>query len=279
MTSVTIIGVGLIGGSLGLSLRQTGFAKQVLGCGRSVANLEVAQSKGCIDGFTQDLSQAVQNADLVVVCVPVLSTASIFAQIAPSLKPNAVVTDVGSVKTTIVTAAKLLPAPDCFVGGHPIAGSEHSGAAAAESWLFKGKRWVLTPTSRTNPAALKLVSDMVSATGAFIDQQSPERHDQIFAWVSHVPHLLAFALAGAIAKSDANLFAQGGSALRDFLRVAASDPVMWRDIFKANTQAIRQAADAVQNEIQALLDQLQHAEQIERALLQAQQAVRKARGE
>lgn len=278
MIRIAIVGVGLIGGSLGLSLRQSRFAKHVVGCGRNAGNLDVAKSKGCIDSWTHDAGEAVKGADLVVVCVPVLSTAKIFREIAPALKADAVVTDVGSVKTAIVEEAKLLPVPGNFVGGHPIAGTENSGAAAAELGLFNGKRWVLTPTEATAAAALKLVRNMVKVTGAFIDEQSPQRHDEVFAWVSHLPHLLAFALAGAIDKTDAALFPQGGSTLRDFLRVAASDPAMWRDIFKANAAAIRHAAAILNGEVQGLLSDLQHPDRIEQTLIQVQQAVRKARG-
>lgn len=244
MTRVAIIGVGLIGGSLGMSLRRSGWAREVVGCGRTVANLETARRRGAIDRFTQDPASAVTEADLVVVGVPVGAVEGVLRAVAPSLRPEAVVTDVGSVKGTVVEAAgEALSWPGRFVGGHPIAGTENRGAEAADPDLFVDARWILTPGPGTDPDARELVHAMAEATGARVEVLEPTEHDRILAWVSHLPHLIAYGLADALHRADPALISYGGGGLRDFLRVAASDAEMWRDIFAANHEAVDRALE------------------------------------
>ena len=274
---VAIVGVGLIGGSLGLCLRQAGFASRIVGCGRSRDNLEVAQSKGCIDAWTNEPAAAVVDADLVFVSVPVATTRAVFRQIAPALKSAAIVTDAGSVKASVLAAVDELPEPQRFVGGHPIAGTENSGAAAADANLFRGRRWVLTPTEATAAEARATVERMIAATGAYVDVMSAARHDEIFAWVSHLPHAIAFALADAIRQEDESLYNYGGGGIREFLRIAASDPTMWRDIFAANAPALQQVAQRFAASFQALAAAADDPKTMEALLRQIQQSVRASR--
>lgn len=248
---VAIIGVGLIGGSLGMRLRAAGFVDEVVGCGRSPENLAVALERGCIDRAEVDPARAVADAGLVVVCTPVRGMPELFARLRSSLAAGAVVTDAGSVKQPVVAAGREAFGAR-FVGGHPIAGTERSGAAAAEADLFANRRWILTPEGADADAVAR-VERAVAVTGAQIEHMDAGIHDRIFAWVSHLPHLLSFALAGALERDDPARMRYGGGGLREFLRIAASDPVMWRDIFAANAPALRAAWDACRNEAEALL--------------------------
>ncbi|RMF12462.1 MAG: prephenate dehydrogenase/arogenate dehydrogenase family protein [Candidatus Dadabacteria bacterium] len=274
---VAIIGVGLIGGSLGLRLRQSGFASEVVGCGRSSANLETALQLGCVDRYTHQPLSAVTGADLVVVATPVRTVGAIFEAIAPEVTEHTVVTDVGSVKQSVVAQAARLPFPRRFVGGHPIAGTEDSGAAAADADLFEDARWIITPEG-SDADAIDLVAGMVGATGAQLERMSAARHDEIFAWVSHLPHLLAFALGEALRQMDPGLLSYGGGGLRDFMRIAASDPVMWRDIFEANQPALMDAASVFDRILRGLIEQISSdSEAVAATLEQVRALVRAAR--
>lgn len=277
MTRVAIVGVGLIGGSLGLALKQAGFASHVVGCGRGAENLRVALERGCIDSFTHDPAEAVAGADLVVLAVPVASTAAVCAAIAPRLASGAVVTDVGSVKQPVLAAANAVLPAGSFVGGHPIAGTENSGAAAAFAELFRGKRWVLTPDAATSPTALARVHAMAAATGARVEHMRAADHDRIFAWVSHLPHVLAYALAEAMGATDPELMRFGGGGLSEFLRIAASDAVMWRDILHHNRSEVRRALAVFRVHLEALDDALDDPSALEARLAGVRAAVRAVR--
>jgi prephenate dehydrogenase len=244
---LVIIGVGLIGGSLARSLREAGAVGSVVGIGRSRSNLEDALSLGICDEITQDALEGVRGADMVFISVPVCSIPDVVAEIAPALAPGCIVTDGGSVKTAIVRECEaLMPAGCHFVGGHPIAGTEHSGAAASFATLYRGKRCILTPTERTDPAALETVDRIWRLTGAEVCTMEPGHHDRIFAEISHLPHVVAYALVHAVGTADVegeNVLSYTAGGFRDFTRIASSDPAMWRDIALMNRGALLASID------------------------------------
>ena len=247
-----IVGVGLIGGSLALAARAAGLIGEVVGLGRSAANLDVARQRGIIDRAVQDPA-AIGPVDLVVLAVPVRSTARMAAALLPHLRPGTVVTDVGSVKGEVVAQCEAaLPTDRPFVGGHPIAGSERAGAAAADAGLFRGAPCVLTPTARTDATALVAVRALWEGVGARVSEMTPAAHDRALAWVSHLPHVVAYALVGALAGADGQLAALAGGSWRDATRVAASPAELWRDIFLANREAVLAATDAFGAEVARL---------------------------
>ena len=244
---LAIIGVGLIGGSLARALREAGAVRSVVGIGRSLTNLEDALSLGICDEITQDALEGVRGADMVFISVPVCAIPAVVAEIAPALAPGCIVTDGGSVKTSIVRECEaLMPAGCHFVGGHPIAGTEHSGASASFATLYQGKRCILTPTEQTDPAALETVARLWRLTGADVCSMEPGHHDRIFAEISHLPHAVAYALVHAVGTADVegeNVLSYTAGGFRDFTRIASSDPVMWRDIALMNREALLKSVD------------------------------------
>ena len=244
---LAIIGVGLIGGSLVRALREAGAVGSVVGIGRSRPNLEEALSLGICDEITQDPASGVRGADVVFISVPVCAIPGVVAGIAPALAPGCIVTDGGSVKTAIVSECEpLMPAGCHFVGGHPIAGTEHTGAAASFATLYRGRRCILTPTERTDAAALELVSRLWRLAGADVCYMEPGHHDRIFAEISHLPHMAAYALVHAVGTADVegeNVLSYTAGGFRDFTRIASSDPAMWRDIALMNRNALLQSID------------------------------------
>ena len=239
---LVVIGVGLIGGSAALALRREGRVGEVIGVGRSAANLAVAQDRAIIDRATAVYAEALAGADIVFLATPVAQFASIFAAIAPHLGAGTVVTDGGSTKQDVVAAARSALGNKFaqFVPAHPIAGTEHSGAAAAFPGLFENRNVVLAPEPETDPGAVERVRAMWEATGARVVTMTAARHDAIFAAVSHLPHLLAFALVDelAVRPDAAEYFEFAASGFRDFTRIASSSPEMWRDIALANRGAL-----------------------------------------
>ena len=254
-----IIGVGLIGGSLALSLKQNQYCQRVTGCSRDESHLKRAVELGVIDDFTTDVSSAVKDCDVVVLAIPMGSMQPVLQLIKPALPGNAVITDVGSAKYSLVESAREVfgDVPPGLVPGHPIAGNENSGVEAAMADLYQGRRVILTPHERTDEHALSVIEQMWQACGAEVTHMDAELHDHILAATSHLPHLLAFSLVRELANSphhdDIFRYAAGG--LRDFTRIAESDPVMWRDICLANKEAIMAAIDRYREE----LDRLQEA--------------------
>ncbi|MBI2355019.1 MAG: prephenate dehydrogenase/arogenate dehydrogenase family protein [Deltaproteobacteria bacterium] len=244
---LAIVGVGLIGGSLARALREAGAVKSVVGIGRSRSNLEQALALGVVDEITQDAVLGVRGAQMVFISVPVCSIPSVVAEIAPALSPGCIVTDGGSVKTAIVRECEALMPPGCFfIGGHPIAGTEHSGAAASFATLYRGKRCILTPTERTDAAALELITSLWQLTGAEVCTMEPGHHDRIFAEISHLPHVVAYALVHAVGTADVegeNVLSYTAGGFRDFTRIASSDPAMWRDIALMNREALLKSID------------------------------------
>ena len=242
LARVAIVGVGLIGGSFALALRRAGGAARIVGADRDLQSLERAVALGVIDTAAESASEAAESADLVFVAVPVRAMGPVLHDISLGLAPHAVVTDAGSTKTEVARTAReeLRERFPRFVPGHPIAGRESSGVEAAVPDLYRGARVVLTPTAGTQDDALALVKTCWEACGARVATMEPEAHDRIFAAVSHLPHVLAFALVSEIASradgGDLLGFAAGG--FRDFTRIAASSPEMWRDIALANREAL-----------------------------------------
>jgi len=253
---VAVIGVGLIGGSFALALKAAGLARQVIGAGRSPGNLELALQRGVIDAVAPSAAQAAQDADLVLVATPLAQYRQVLAAIAPVLGARAVVTDAGSTKQDVIAAARTALGAKLaqFVPAHPIAGAEHSGAAAAAADLFRGRRVVLTPLAETSLQALERVEQAWDACGARLFRMAPQDHDAVFAAVSHLPHLLAYALVHDIAErgNAAQLFGYAASGFRDFTRIASSHPEMWRDICLANRAALLAELDRYGAQLAAL---------------------------
>ena len=239
---VAVVGVGLIGGSFAAALRRAGVAGSIAGFDRDTEALERAVSLGVIDAAAGSVTEAVRGADLVIVAVPVRAVGPVLHDVALAMEAGAVVTDVGSTKADVVATAReeLRERFARFVPGHPIAGRETSGVESASAELFKGARVVLTPARETAPEALEAVKGAWEAAGGKVAQLTPAEHDRIFATVSHLPHLLSFALVSEIAEraDAAELFAFAAGGFRDFTRIAASSPEMWRDVLLQNREAV-----------------------------------------
>jgi prephenate dehydrogenase len=251
---LAIVGAGLIGGSFALALKQAGAVGEVLGVGRSAASLNTAVEHGLIDRAV-DWAAAGQ-ADCILLAIPVGDTGAVLAQLAPHLKAGAIVTDAGSTKANVVATARVALGARFadFVPGHPIAGSERSGPAAARADLYRGKRVVLTPQTDTRADALATVRALWEAAGAQVELLDAAQHDRVFAAVSHLPHLAAFALVDELAqRADGDTFFRfAASGFRDFTRIAGSSPEMWRDIALANREALLVELDAYLAALQTL---------------------------
>jgi prephenate dehydrogenase len=245
---IAIFGVGLIGGSFSLALKSAGAVGQVAGVGRSPEVLARAKALGIVDRTCANAAEALEDADLVLIAAPVAQTGAILSSIAPHLRPGVVVTDAGSTKSDVVAAARAALGSKIgqFVPGHPIAGREQNGPEAAIADLYAGKKAVLTPLPENFPIDVERVAGAWRRCGAIIHQLSAEDHDRVFAAVSHLPHLLAYALVDDIArKPHADLlFQYAASGFRDFTRIAGSSPEMWRDISLANRPALLSELDA-----------------------------------
>jgi prephenate dehydrogenase len=250
---LAVIGVGLIGGSAALALRRHGLVEEVVGVGRGSANLARAVELGVVDRTCADAARGVEGADAVLVAVPVGQMAAVFGSIAPALAADAFVTDGGSTKQDVVAAARAalgarLPS---FVPAHPIAGAEKSGVEAARADLYEGRNVVLTPLPETAPAALDRASAFWAACGARVCRMAAAEHDAVFAAVSHLPHVLAYALVAMVAgRPDAErLFGFAAGGFRDFTRIASSSPEMWRDICISNREALLAEIDRYADEL------------------------------
>jgi len=244
---MAVIGVGLIGGSLARILREKGAVREVVGIGRGEANLKRGVELGVLDSYTTDARVGVAGADLVFVATPVCSIPKVVAEIAPYLSPGCIVTDGGSVKEYVVAACEpLMPAGTFFVGGHPIAGTEHSGVEASFATLYQGKRCIVTPTANTDAAALEKVVELWRIAGSSVPLMDPVQHDLVVAAISHLPHMVAYSLVNAVDGYDrfgGDLLSFSAGGFRDFTRIASSDPVMWRDIALTNREAILEMMD------------------------------------
>ncbi|MDP1997926.1 MAG: prephenate dehydrogenase/arogenate dehydrogenase family protein [Gallionella sp.] len=239
---IVIFGVGLIGGSFALALRKANAVGEVVGFGRSEATLQQAQQLGIINRIGQDVAAEVSNADLVLLATPVGQMAELMVRIAPHLGAHTLVTDGGSTKSDVVAAARANLGSKVvqFIPAHPIAGAEKSGAGAAQADLYQGRKVVLTPLPENSQEAVARVRKAWELCGAAVSELTAEQHDAVFAAVSHLPHLLSFALVHDLAQRDNRelLLSFAASGFRDFTRIAASSPEMWRDICLANREAL-----------------------------------------
>lgn len=262
--NLCVVGTGLIGGSFCLALKQAGACEKITGAGRSEATLEKAQQLKLIDAYKTDIAEAVKDADLVFVSVPLGATRAVFEKIRTGLDAAnnhyAVITDAGSAKTEVLQIAHEVFKKDFgrFVAGHPIAGTENSGPDAAFAELYRNRRVILTPTEETDEEAIRLVTTLWQQTGARVEAMAAEHHDLVLAATSHLPHLLAFGLVHCLENlddiEDVFRFAAGG--FRDVTRIASSDPVMWRDICLHNRKPILDMMERYKEELEMLYNAL-----------------------
>lgn len=255
---LVVVGLGLIGGSFAKGVRESGLCREVVGVDLDPQSRKLAVELGVVDRCEEDLAAACCGADVIQLAVPILAMEKLLALLAPLELGNAVLTDVGSAKGNVVRAAcqAFGGMPSRFVPGHPIAGSEQSGVEASNAALFRRHKVILTPLAETDPDAVALVDRLWSELGADVEHMQVERHDEVLAATSHLPHLLAFGLVDSLAKRNENLeifrYAAGG--FRDFTRIAGSDPVMWHDIFLANREAVLRTLDTFRSDLDALRD-------------------------
>ena len=253
LKKLVVCGVGLIGGSFALGLKAAGKVESVLGLGRTRGPLEEACRLGVIDRIADGWADALAGAELVLLATPVGQMEAVFTALAPHLGPGTIITDGGSTKTDVVAAARagLGNKIGQFIPGHPIAGAEKSGVAAAKPDLYADRRVVLTPLAENSPADVARLQSIWEACGAKVSRLAPEEHDRVFAAVSHLPHLLAFALVHDFAQrpNSDQLFGFAAGGFRDFTRIASSHPEMWRDICVANRHALLQELDAYMVEL------------------------------
>jgi cyclohexadieny/prephenate dehydrogenase len=238
---VALIGLGLIASSMAHAMRAGGLAGEIVGYARSAETRAVARELFC-DRVTDSAAEAVAGADLVVLCVPVGAMEAIAAEIGLHLKAGATVTDVGSVKQAVIAAvAPHMPEGVQFIPGHPMAGTEYSGPRSGFATLFQNRWWLLTPLEGTAPAALDRLTGLLAAMGANVDTMDAPHHDLVLAVVSHTPHLIAYTMVGVADDlrrvSNSEVIKYSATGFRDFTRIAASDPVMWRDVFLTNKDA------------------------------------------
>lgn len=256
--TLAVIGVGLIGGSLARALREAGAVGEIVGCGRGRENLERAVELGVVDRYTHDVAEAAAGADLVFLAVPLGAMREAFLALRDSLGPQALVTDGGSAKGSVVADCRAA-APELlarFVPGHPIAGTERNGVEASFAGLYRNRRVILTPLAENGGDDVARVRAMWQACGAEVTEMSVEHHDEVLAATSHLPHMLAFGLVDMLArlKDNDEMFRYAAGGFRDFTRIASSNPVMWRDICIANRNALGPMLAAFAEEMNALAE-------------------------
>ena len=259
-----IVGSGLIGGSLALALKRAGRVGEVIGAGRNEATLQRAQELGIIDRYTTNIAEAACGADIVLLSVPLLAMRQVFEQLAPVLVPGMILTDVGSAKMSVIEDARAVLGRQSrqFIPGHPIAGTEKSGPDAAFAELFEGRKVIVTPLSDNDAADVARVEAMWRTTGADVEGMTALHHDHVLAATSHLPHLLAFALVESLARMEERheVFRYAAGGFRDFTRIAASDPTMWRDIALANAAEIKGMLKRYQKDLEHLYQLLDAAD-------------------
>ncbi|MDD5389057.1 MAG: prephenate dehydrogenase/arogenate dehydrogenase family protein [Gallionellaceae bacterium] len=275
---LVVIGTGLIGGSFALAMKRKGLVERVTGIGRGRANLEHALKLGVIDAIGEDVSTVVKDADLVLAAIPVGAMPGLFRELAEALPAGAILTDAGSTKRDVIAAARAALGDKIsqFVPGHPIAGAETNGAGAAHAHLFEGKPVILTPLPENRAADVDLVESLWTACSARVARMSDNDHDRVFAAVSHLPHLAAFALMEELAdRPDADTFFRfAGTGFRDFSRIAGSHPEMWRDIALANREALLGELDTYIDKLESIrgLIESRDGEALEALFARARQA-------
>jgi len=263
--TVAFVGIGLIGASLALAMRRAGLAKHFKATSRKQETLETALSLNIVDEASTDMARIVSDADLVMVCVPVGACGKVAEAIGPHLKQGAIVSDVGSVKGSVIKdMGKHLPDHVAFVPGHPLAGTENSGPESGFPSLFKGRWCVLTPTETTPQDAVDTMRMMWRAVGSNVDTMTPEHHDKVLAITSHLPHLIAYSIVGTAADLGEDIQQEvikySASGFRDFTRIAASDPVMWRDVFLTNRDAVLEILQRYTEDLTALQRAIRRSE-------------------
>lgn len=254
---VALIGLGLIASSMAHAMRQRGLAVTITGHARSAETRAAAMELGLCDAVFDTAAAAVEGADLVVLAVPVGAMESIAAEIGPHLKAGATVTDVGSVKQAVIAAiAPHMPDGVHFIPGHPLAGTEHSGPRSGFATLFENRWWLLTPPEGADPAAVARLRDLCEAMGANVDEMDAPHHDLVLAVTSHTPHLIAYTMVGVADDlrrvTDSEVIKYSAAGFRDFTRIAASDPTMWRDVFLSNKDATLEILGRFTEELFAL---------------------------
>ncbi|MEK6673170.1 MAG: prephenate dehydrogenase/arogenate dehydrogenase family protein [Nitrospirota bacterium] len=258
---VAILGVGLIGASFALALKEKGLCRDICGYGRKKENLKRAKDRGIIDGYSHDIREACKDADLIVLATPVGTFKDIISRIRDSMKQGAVVTDAGSVKGSLVSELEaLMPAGVNYVGSHPIAGSDKSGIDDARADLFNNARCVITPTEKSDKDALQKVSSVWNAFGGKVEFMDPFKHDEIYAAVSHLPHILAYSLVNLVNHIDPDYIEHAGQGFKDATRIAMSSPELWRDISVYNRGNIIRLLEQFREEISKLEGMLHSSE-------------------
>lgn len=261
LSTVAIVGTGLIGGSIGLALRKFGLAERIIGVGRRQASLRVARRVGAVTNTTVDLPKGVAEADLVIVCTPVGQIAEHVRQVAQHCPEGTLITDVGSTKQTIVAVLDGPLPRDCrFLGGHPLAGSEKTGAGNAKAELFEGRVAILTPTRNTRAEDFDLLEEFWEGLGSVVIQMSAEEHDRALAVTSHLPHVAAAALAATVPE---DLFRLSGTGVLDTTRLAAGDPRLWQQILTLNRQHVLSALEQYGASLAALHAAIRDGDQAE----------------
>jgi len=276
INKLCIFGVGLIGGSLALALKKANYCNTIIGCSRDETHLKRAIELGVIDEYTLDQKQAVKDADVVLLAVPIRAISGILKTIADTLDENTIITDAGSAKGSVINAVKEAfdgSLPPNFVAGHPIAGKEKSTVEAAVSDLYEEHKVVLTPTAETSESAVEVVKKMWQIAGSTVETLPVKQHDDVLAATSHLPHVLAFTFVNSLSESDYGdaVFDYAAGGFESFSRTASSDSVMWRDICLENKTSILDALDAYQDDLAKIKKAISdnNADEIESLFLQA----------
>ena len=256
INKITIIGVGLIGGSLALALKERNLAKAVFGYGRDQTRLEEAQKSNVIDAFSTNIKEAIDEANIIVIATPVGTFKDILHQIEPLISSNVIITDVGSTKSDIVNIVNevLRDKSSYFIPAHPIAGKERSGFEVSDSKLYDGKKVIITPQETNSPESIDVIDQMWKNVGADVDFMSAESHDNLLGMTSHLPHMLAFSLVNYLVDQNPNASIYAGGGFKDFSRIASSDAVMWRDICLQNKNQIMSHLKGYQSTLDDLLE-------------------------
>ena len=272
---MAIVGVGLIGGSLAKAVKEKKLVGEILGVGRSEERLGSARKLGIIDRYSARMDEILGEADLVVVAGPVGVIVDLIREMIPFLKKGTIITDVGSVKTKIVEEVEaFIPDSLYFVGGHPIAGTENSGFEASFPTLFEGRKCIITPVSTTDSRVLERVKELWTRVGSTVACMGSEEHDEVFAAVSHLPHIVAYSMVNSLLKVkgfDKNIFSFSAGGFKDFTRIAASHPVMWRDIALMNKDKLLSAIKLFQEYLEELKEAIER-EDAERLLSEFQKS-------
>jgi prephenate dehydrogenase len=262
INKITIVGVGLIGGSLARALKEKNLAKTVFGYGRDRSRLDDAKKSNIIDDYSTQIEEAVNHADIIVIATPVGTFRNIFNEVKPLIANDVIISDVGSTKTNIVDIAKeiLGDKSQCFVPAHPIAGKEKSGFEASDGNLYNGKKVIITPIEDNSSESIQVIESMWKNVGAEVDFMSPQSHDDLLGMTSHLPHMLAFSLVNYLVDQNPSASIYAGGGFKDFSRIASGDAVMWRDICLQNKDKIITHLRGYQSTVEELIDAIDQEE-------------------